>query len=527
MKNKIFLTISLVVGASAATSFALIGNSASMHLTNADNESYQINFNSSKNKLHSCFDGKGYDGEAAIKTDLGSDISFSYHNVKGSNGIWQSLNSDGYFSNIDPIHGMESISLVFTSSDVSYSIFYSGDESFEKSKSFMSKIGLSNSFNFDGCKPNYFKLVNGDLSKDLDIASIRISLSCQNSYHTISLLSNDESMGTVSGGGVKKVGSEVTITATANEGYIFKGWYDETNLISKENPYEFTMPSNDCVITARFLSESDVKHATFPIISDDDKTIKYGLYPQTNVNDSSLISSLNSLTKKDNNGWYMYNGDYYVKATAKLYDTFVTHYFANGTAIKEGNSYWFKCEPIEWNILESNADQCFVTSRFLLDCNRYSSSSDRKIDGETIYANNYKYSHIREWLNGDFYNSAFCLGNENALVTTIDNSSSSTGESYNQNACENTYDKVFLLSYKELTDSNYAVSKFPKATDYALCKGIITAGVDNDNYWWLRSPVGLIYTNKAKYVGRYGNVSSDVVSYSYYGIRPAMRISLD
>ena len=45
--------------------------------------------------------------------------------------------------------------------------------------------------------------------------------------------------------------SEITLQATANEGYTFLGFYDDTTLISSENPYTYTVNKN-VNITAKF-----------------------------------------------------------------------------------------------------------------------------------------------------------------------------------------------------------------------------------------------------------------------------------
>ncbi len=47
--------------------------------------------------------------------------------------------------------------------------------------------------------------------------------------------------------GTKRVvkGSEVTLTANANDGYNFTGWYDGQDLVSNENPYTFTATASD------------------------------------------------------------------------------------------------------------------------------------------------------------------------------------------------------------------------------------------------------------------------------------------
>ena len=74
-------------------------------------------------------------------------------------------------------------------------------------------------------------------------------------------------------------------------------------------------------------------------------------------------------------------------------------------------------------------------------------------------ANNYKYSKIRAWLNATFYETAFSeLQREIILTTTVDNSVYSTGYDTNPYVCEDTEDKIFLLSYREVTNSEYGFS---------------------------------------------------------------------
>ena len=92
------------------------------------------------------------------------------------------------------------------------------------------------------------------------------------------------------------------------------------------------------------------------------------------------------------------------------------------------------------------------------------------VTGPNVYANNYKYSTIREWLNEAFYNTAF-TDNEKELIqtTTVDNTAKSTNpdtfttefnNGTNEYACSNTQDKVFLLSEQEATSSMYGFNAF-------------------------------------------------------------------
>ena len=67
--------------------------------------------------------------------------------------------------------------------------------------------------------------------------------------------------------------------------------------------------TSDVTYTAKFIqmSSSDWVAGIQPVVSEDGKTIQYGFYPQSNVNDQSLINVLNTLTPSEVNGWYFYD----------------------------------------------------------------------------------------------------------------------------------------------------------------------------------------------------------------------------
>jgi uncharacterized repeat protein (TIGR02543 family) len=84
-------------------------------------------------------------------------------------------------------------------------------------------------------------------------------------------LTSDSTKGTVSGAGTYQYTGAVTLTATANAGYTFAGWYNGETLVSSDNPYSFTMPYNDLSYEARFstnnytVSLTSTEVATTPV----------------------------------------------------------------------------------------------------------------------------------------------------------------------------------------------------------------------------------------------------------------------
>ena len=63
-----------------------------------------------------------------------------------------------------------------------------------------------------------------------------------------------EAGGKVSGGGTVEKGKETTVTATADEGYKFEGWYKGTEKVSDKAQYKFTVTEN-VELTAKFEIE--------------------------------------------------------------------------------------------------------------------------------------------------------------------------------------------------------------------------------------------------------------------------------
>ena len=136
--------------------------------------------------------------------------------------------------------------------------------------------------------------------------------------------------------------------------------------------------------------------------------------------------------------------------------------------------------------------------------------------------NNYKDSEIRTWLTGEFHNTAFILSEQEKIISTVvDNSARSTNSDKNATernggknkyACENTNDKIFLLSVQEVTSgyhfekyntNDVSNAKIKNATDFAKASGVSIPAIDKcGNAWWLRSPSSY-NENEAHYVHYY------------------------
>ncbi len=167
--------------------------------------------------------------------------------------------------------------------------------------------------------------------------------------------------------------------------YIFDRWEPEISYVKEDTSY-----------VAKYIKEADLKliAGVNPILSEDNKIIQYGFYPQNHVNDTSLIESLNALKETSINNWYLYDENYYVKETATIYNN-EDYTFDDGEKIINGNEYWFKCEPITWQVLNNQKNEYELLSLKLLDtCVFFDNFDNRTIDDQIVYANNYEYSNI-------------------------------------------------------------------------------------------------------------------------------------
>lgn len=201
------------------------------------------------------------------------------------------------------------------------------------------------------------------------------------------------------------------------------------------------------------------------------------------------------------------------------------------------NIYWFKYEKIEWNILEEDEKSYTLISNLILDSQDYYYKLSNEVveDEEEIHVNNYSSSNIRKWLNETFYNQAFKVLEKDIFIDMeIDNSLSSTGDRYNDYICDNTNDKLSILSITDLNkyyplndDINYE-KRYATSTDYANSQGLYVSRDEETKLnckWMLRTPSNTSQT-KVKVVKEDGKIDEFEVNSTFNGIRPICKIKL-
>lgn len=299
--------------------------------------------------------------------------------------------------------------------------------------------------------------------------------------------------------------------------YIFSGWNPIVEEIYEDTIY---------VATYLKVSKNGTTPGFSPIISSDYKKAEYGFYPQSHVSDEQIISVLNKLNPINSMGWYIYNGEFYIKDTSHVYNN-ENYTFVDGSSITNETSYWFKCETIKWNVVEVKNGEYTLMSEMLLDThNYYNSYSERTINEQTIYANNYQYSGVRSYLNDYFYQTAFYLEDKYIKENTILNSGATTDKDDNAYICDNTKDKVFLPSYQDVVKLD---NKTALTSDYARCMGAFCNIKDSaykyNGSYWTRSPSST-FNYAAWNVNSGGVLSEYAVDGNSHCIRPCITISL-
>jgi len=247
-----------------------------------------------------------------------------------------------------------------------------------------------------------------------------------------------------------------------------------------------------------------------------------GQYPQT-IKEASVIISTDSTV----NGYYLgSDGAYYAKVVAEPYNSNYT--FSNGETIIAGAEYYLKVEPIRWRVLYQEKGKAMLLCDTILESRAF----DEYNNGQ--YSNNYAASDVRDWLNAQFYETAFTLEEKNKVrQENVDNSPASTGVSTNEYACENTFDRVFLLSVAEVNNAEWGFTpenRRMNTSDFSRATGAYMN--TNDRYgcgwWWTRSPYeyGPIDVYHVSYDGDAGAYVGAVRSASK-GVVPALWITTD
>lgn len=237
-----------------------------------------------------------------------------------------------------------------------------------------------------------------------------------------------------------------------------------------------------------------------PVVDLGNNRITYGLFPQTVVDDSDLIDTLDSLPSSsiyEQTGYYYYDGNFYQTAIGDRCDG--DSHFANGQTVINGTKYWFVCEPISWVIMSNSGSTYQVYSEKAIHAG---------INWGYSNANVYEQSQVREWLNGIGSHS----GNgffQTGLFGSTDYLQSMTISLDDGSSTLNDY--VRLLTKGEANDSTYFANDNARKlvpTDWAAAHhACFSSSSSSFTRWWL-CEANTDSTNNAWGVGLGGAVGN-------------------
>lgn len=300
------------------------------------------------------------------------------------------------------------------------------------------------------------------------------------------------------------------------------------------------------------------------------ETVELGSYPQNLVTDSKTISKLNeleiswksygyysgdgSINSAEEGDWMKYSdvsldGNRYRAVIFTKYrpigsgdisDVYSSSQNSNGYS--PNKIYWFKFEPIKWNVLDSISG--LLLCEYIIDSQPFNYTFFYDGEGDmydsafgdksySTFANNYPVSSIRKWLNDDFFNTAF-NDEEKAKITKTICENKGLDPEKTIFDCESTEEYVFLLSQNEVCNSSYGFAsnysnwdeaRRTQGTDYAKIQGLTVSDSNkfhNNSHWWLRTPGD--GSSDACYIDEVGYGSDYFCDSSNKGVRPAIKV---
>ena len=298
--------------------------------------------------------------------------------------------------------------------------------------------------------------------------------------------------------------------------------------------------------------------------------IEYGCYPQTlaednvNLHNAALKAQFKSYRYWYGNGQYntidgalnVFRGDFMMYAdfdyhgeryravrfteyrpASTILPCIKVYSYQDDNGFSTNQIYIFKYEPLKWRVLDPQTGLILCDS--IIDAQAFRDFVDKygseyfasAVNG--IYANNYHFSTIRDWLNQDFYDTAFnAAQKENIKITTFDETCNDPSQLKHMFPSS---DKVFLLSEKDAKDPAYGFApsataaddlRRAKGTEYAKCQGLFCSS-DDTAFWWLRTcgqtshyVHNVSFDSYVHGAGYYEN-SGPYVEDTYIGVRPA------
>ena len=171
-------------------------------------------------------------------------------------------------------------------------------------------------------------------------------------------------------------------------------------------------------------------------------------------------------------------------------------------------------EPIEWIVLTQFGNHTVLLSLKCLDTLYFN---------DTFGSAPWENCSLRSWLNDAFLNTAFTKDERALIFDTTNTNTMADGYPGLPATVSATTDKVFLLSYKELTTFADTIT-VPEATAYAEAQ-CNPSSSDSASAWWLRSPGPDDHAALILYSS--GELNYYPADLNRMGVRPALTVNLE
>lgn len=303
------------------------------------------------------------------------------------------------------------------------------------------------------------------------------------------------------------------------------GYIDMTGYVSAE----------EAVAVHGFFHEDTDGSGTYTV----GDAVIFGSYPQHLVEDEELLAALADYepAEQPDEEWVSYSyydqgeqSDYmffrdveldgvryrgvYLQAYRPYYFDLPAdedHSYIDDQGFALDQTYWFAYEPIAWNVLDYQDGQILLSAQACLEGQPFQTvytgdSADTISTPEGGNLNDWESSTLRSFLNGEFYDLAFTDSEKAQIATvTLNNQTSGFGDNAYQTCQNDTSDRVFLLSYKDIGNEDYGFLATAKArarsfTAYATVQGLRPSGEGTTEdgrsscFYMLRSAGSASYT---------------------------------
>ena len=198
--------------------------------------------------------------------------------------------------------------------------------------------------------------------------------------------------------------------------------------------------------------------------------------------------------------------DFQPDLDSSLPRTFFGHYEQNGS-LTDGP------ESIEWYVLDDQDGDCLLLSKYILDARALQARDAEASADKSSKEISWKTCSLRDWLNGEFYDTSFSGAEKDAIDGTL---------SHGQSA----HDTIFLLDSDELDkyipDSKNRIA-FP--TQSAINNKLGLSAANGAGEWWIRSPARS--EEKAAKIGAVGLIGEYWAMNVTIGVRPCVWVAGD